>query len=67
MDIIASFFRLFPTVSLKSYEYDPVAAQSVGHNCRKRSGTGHDKVSDGMTERIRNTQDGYQPYNKINI
>lgn len=67
MDIIASFFRLFPTVSLKSCELRYIAKPSVGRNCRKRGGTGHDTVSDGMTERIRNTQDGYQPYNKINI
>lgn len=55
MDIIASFFRLFPTGRLKSCEYDPVAAQSVGHNCRKRGGTGHDTVSDGMAHRVRHT------------
>lgn len=67
MDIIASFFRLFPTGRLKFYEFRYIARLSVGHNCRRRGGTGHDKVSDGMTERIRNTQDGYQPYNKINI
>ncbi len=55
MDIIASFFRLFPTVSLKSCELRYIAKPSVGRNCRKRGGTGHDKVSDGMAHRVRHT------------
>lgn len=55
MDIIASFFRLFLTGRLKSCEFRYIARLSVGHNCRRRGGTGHDKVSDGMAHRVRHT------------
>ena len=55
MDIIASFFRLFPTGRLKFCELRYIAKPSVGRNCRKRGGTGHDTVSDGMAHRVRHT------------